>query len=214
MKNSTEHRSKVKLLALFWVMLLLSIPNINWAQDCNADTEAPTFPPGANIPDPSGVINFGDMVVTCASTFGGGSDEHVMGLVPIQNWSTEAIPNLNWTGAVNTTYYGPPGNEWNKTNLGEIAGVAFDVEGNIYATATTIYGPSGRDASNAGAIYKIDQLTGIPALLVQLPNELGLLQVDSRNGSGNYAVPAPLQERTDYPGLGNISYDIQQINSL
>jgi len=211
MKNSTNYRLKLKLLALFWAGLLLFLlsPSGLQAQDCNNDTDPPTFPPGANVPDPSGVINFGDLVMTCASTFGGGSGQYVMGLADIKDWSTETVPGFSWTDAVNNTYHGPPGNEWNKTNMGEIFGVAFDKDGNIYATATSLYGPSGRDASNAGAIYKIDQFTGIPTLLIQLPNEIGPMQADDGTLSGNYQNPTALVPTTDYPGLGNISYDIQ-----
>ncbi len=95
--------------------------------------------------------------------------------------------------------YTGPGNAWSREQLGDIYGITFDDLGNIYVTATSVYGYQGVSSdvfephfgvvggsSAAGAVYKIDRRSGLPSLFASLPNsDTGL----------------------STPSLGNITFD-------
>ena len=103
---------------------------------------------------------------------------------------TQNIPaeNVNWNPI--TRYHGP-GGSWNATNLGTVFGLTLDKYGNIYVTHTSCYGNDILGPGGAGAIYRIDGLTGSISVFASLPN------VADPNVPGG----------SNMPGLGNISYD-------
>ncbi len=90
--------------------------------------------------------------------------------------------------------------EWSKARLGDIYGVTYDDLGNIYVTASSIYGLSfatGGSTTNIdpafgpggpGGVYKIDRRSGSVSVFATLPN----------------LVPT---NRLETPALGNITFD-------
>jgi hypothetical protein len=118
-------------------------------------------------------IERGEAVATC---YGEKSNDPVMGVIDVRNPPSGRI-GLNW----NAPMYHGPNDSWTLNNLGQIFGLALDTVGNIYATATTSYGPIKFGPGGAGGVYRIDGITGGISVLASLPN------------SG--------------PGLGNIAYD-------
>lgn len=70
---------------------------------------------------------------------------------------------------------------WTPLELGSVFGVTLDRDGNIYTTATACYADDLIAGGGAGAVYRIDRITGAVTTFAALPN------------SG--------------PGLGNIAYD-------
>ncbi|MEM6377742.1 MAG: hypothetical protein AAF705_05995, partial [Bacteroidota bacterium] len=147
-------------------------------------------------------VELGDVAVTCASTLGPSADletNYVLGTIKIQNWMTDAPTGSHWSTVVFN--HGPAGNEWTRANLGEVFGQAIDIRGNIFAAATSIYGPFPFDETNpGGGVYKIDAETGIPTLVASLPNSPGPMVVEQANTFNSVTLPS------EYPGLGNIAY--------
>lgn len=105
---------------------------------------------------------------------------YVMGLMDVRQANSQPL-DQNWAP---TAWHGPLSGEWRRSNLGEVFGICFDPQGNIYVSATIVYGnatPGGPGGS--GAIYKIHGVTGNITTFATLPN------------SGNV-------------GLGNIAWDV------
>ncbi|MEZ6118624.1 MAG: SdrD B-like domain-containing protein [Pirellulaceae bacterium] len=88
--------------------------------------------------------------------------------------------------------------EWSRDKLGDVFGVTYDDLGNIYVTATSVYGfanqlrthelPPVFGPAGSGAVYKIDRRTGVPSVFAQLPNQVSSNPVET-------------------PSLGNITFD-------
>jgi len=131
----------------------------------------------------------GNAVGTCFSGSNAGANPaaFVMGTLDIRNVGAQPL-DQNWSTV--PMYHHP---SWIAANLGEIFGVALDGSGNIYVTATVIYGgptsttnyPFG--PAGPGGVYRIDGTTGMISTFASLPNT---------NAAG---VP--------YASLGNICYD-------
>lgn len=121
-------------------------------------------------------VQNGFMAVTCYSD--GNSNGPVVGLIDVTLAHLQTV-NQHWPAP---TSHGPASQPWTRANLGEVFGIAFDQAGNIYVSATSVYGngsPGGPGGS--GAIYKLDWFSGAISTFATLPN----------NGSG----------------LGNIAWD-------
>ena len=99
-------------------------------------------------------------------------DLHIKNGVPLNSlWSPSSSPQ--------TAVYSDPA--WNVAQLGDVFGAAVDGLGNIFVSATRVYGTAnvgslatGSPSQKAGQIYKISTVTGTPSAFTQLPN----------NGSG------------------------------
>ncbi|MFK7936396.1 MAG: T9SS type A sorting domain-containing protein [Saprospiraceae bacterium] len=96
------------------------------------------------------------------------------------NWGSTSAPPL-------PMYHGPTDN-WTVDNLGEVFGIALDLDGNIYTSATSIYAGA-KQWGTAGdpSIYKIDVAGNISVFNSTLPNA---------TGSSGFK-----------PGFGNICYN-------
>ncbi len=162
----------------------------------------------------------GIALVTCGTIIDLPNDErHTVGLVDIKGINTDANrPEVNPNG-----WYHP---SWNVDNIGNVFGIDYDTQGNIYVTASShyshIYGyVLGSNVSNytqaiikygdlgggtddlgaAGTVYKLDAATGEASVFVQLPQ-----QAFSFNHYACEAGDPPLSRVTG-PGLGNIVFD-------
>ena len=108
--------------------------------------------------------------------------------------------------------------DWILDEIGNVQGIAFDSDGNIYVTATLHNSPSwsgypspgwrygniggGADSlAAAGTIYKLDAVTGQPSVFAALPQQLTTITLDVGYG-GNVPI-----SRTTGPGLFGIAYD-------
>ncbi len=65
--------------------------------------------------------------------------------------------------------------EWTRANLGDVFGVTIDRRRNVYVSATSMVGPAGalygsRSAFDAGAVYRLDRLTGAICYYASLPS--------------------------------------------
>ena len=108
-------------------------------------------------------------------------DNYVFGLIDLRTPPPARI-GRNWNAPM---YHHP---SWTARNLGQVFGVALDDTGNIYVTATSMYGlPTNFNTvgvfgpAGPGGVYKIDGRTGRISIFAQLPNTR--------------------------PGLGNICFD-------
>ncbi len=123
-------------------------------------------------------LEHGTAVVTCfAGTVSQQSDitinpdGYVLGVVDVRNPPPEAFSAPQWEPPM---YHHP---DWTARNLGQIFGLTLDEEGNIYVTASAMYGlPDDLTATGIfgpggpGAVYRIDGMTGEIALFALLPN--------------------------------------------
>jgi hypothetical protein len=107
-----------------------------------------------------------------------------------------------------TTYHQPTGAQtWTLSDMGTVFGVTVDDLGNIYVAHTSIYGGWGGpgDANGslpgttAGTIFKVDTNSGVPTVLVNLPN------FADPNVNASYVNPRPASEL--FPGLGDLTFD-------
>lgn len=110
--------------------------------------------------------------------------EFVIGILDLRNPPANRI-GRNW----NAPMYHGPNDSWTAENLGQVFGVCFDEDGNIYTTTTTSYGTEPGltrliGPGGPGAIYKLDGQTGAISTFAQLPNSgpgLGNICFDRRN---------------------------------
>lgn len=117
------------------------------------------------------VVQQGFVAVTCYSD--NNSNGPVVGLYDMRQAHLQT-PNQNWSPPVT---HGPATSPWTRANLGEVFGLCFDLSGNIYVSATRVYGNS--LPSGGGNIYRIDANTGGITTFVTLTN--------NGNGLGNIA---------------------------
>jgi len=82
---------------------------------------------------------------------------------------------------------------WTTDSLGLVFGLTLDRYGNIYVTHTSCfnYGPDNVGIGGAGAIYRIDAVTGYVTVFAVLPN----------------TYDTSISPPDGFPGLGNITYD-------
>ena len=159
-------------------------------------------------------------MVTCGTILDLAEPErHTVGLVDIRTVNTtNSRPEVNPGG-----WYHP---SWHVDDIGNVYGIDYDKEGNIYVTASSHYshifgyilggntsnytqaiiqyGDIGGGANSieaAGTIYKLDGVTGQASVFAQLPQQAFTFS--------HYACEAndPPLSRTTGPGLGNITYD-------
>lgn len=131
----------------------------------------------------------GNAVGTCFSGSNAGANPaaFVMGTLDIRNVGSQPL-DQNWSTV--PMYHHP---SWTASHLGEIFGVALDGSGNIYVTATVVYGgptsttnyPFG--PAGPGGVYRVDGTTGMITTFASLPN------------TSAAGVP--------FASLGNICYD-------
>ena len=68
---------------------------------------------------------------------------------------------------------------WNTQNLTEVFGIAHDHAGNVFVTATTVYGPTifttlpAPAFSNGGAVYRLNAASNSVDVVRHLPNQFG-----------------------------------------
>ena len=115
--------------------------------------------------------------------------------VTIFNLNAGPLPpdDVNWASM---TRYTGPGVGWRTDSLGSVFGLTLDLYGNIFVAHTSCYyvDKIGQVfGGGAGAIYRIDGVTGAINTFCKLPN-----QQDPGVGPGD-----------SWPGLGNITYDCQ-----
>lgn len=113
----------------------------------------------------------GMAVATCASFFNvSGGPDFVIGVIDMRDPPAN-LAGQNWQPPM---YHGP-NDSWTAQNLGQLFGVCLDEEGNIYATATTSYGPANLGSpevgpAGRGGVYKLDGRTGEISIFARLPN--------------------------------------------
>src|SRR5262249_46199284 len=94
--------------------------------------------------------------------------------------------------------------DWTRTNLGTVFGVTINNQGDVFVAHTSVYGDYingpgdaiGTIAGGAaGAIYKIDGVTGVPSVFAVLPNAqiIGCTGTDCWPGLGNLCFSCPYQ---------------------
>jgi len=130
-------------------------------------------------------LQYGDIAMTCQGACGD-PNAFVLGTVNVQNWNLPAnFNNATWLSNPSLMYHHP---SWTRQNLGDIFGLCIDNVGNIFVTATAAYYdnpwcPSSIGPGGAGAVYKVNGVTGVISLFATLPqSSIG-------------------------PGLGNIAHD-------
>lgn len=134
-------------------------------------------------------------------------------VLAIQNLDAyqSAPPTLgqNWLPAP-LGYHGP-GNIWNRKNLGTIFALTYDNLGNIYVCHSSAFtwawnpGDDQLGPGGAGAVYKIDAITGLISTFVGI----GSAAASSLPNVPDPRVQAwnPFGLTDSYPGLGDITYD-------
>jgi len=101
--------------------------------------------------------------------------------------------DVNWASM---TRYNGPGGSWNADSLGSVFGLTLDPYGNIFVAHSSCYATDRIGqvfGGAAGAIYRIDAVSGAITTFCVLPN-----QQDPAVAAGD-----------NYPGLGNLTYDCQ-----
>jgi hypothetical protein len=94
-----------------------------------------------------------------------------------------------------------PDYDWNAIRMGQVFGLALDGDGNIYTTASSVYGDFNRDPTNPaknrlpGLVFRIDRSTGKVTDFITASNGASYV-------SGSNQIP-----NTSGVGLGNIAYD-------
>ncbi|MCE2881251.1 MAG: dockerin type I domain-containing protein [Planctomycetaceae bacterium] len=99
---------------------------------------------------------------------------------PVSNWNTQRYTHPSWSVA----------------NLGSVFGTTFDGSGNIFVAHTAIYPnwyafPDPLGTGGAGAIYRLDGVTGAISVFKNLPQSI------------DPALPAT----APHPGLGQLDFD-------
>lgn len=146
----------------------------------------------------------GQAIVTCFSGFNQPSDYSfgvnqngmVVALIDIRDQSS-AIPGTWWA---NVNKYSHP--LWTAQNMGQVFGIAIDINDDVFVAASSIYtcetfAPNPYNynpfttSGGPGAIYEIDNTTGVPTLFIGTGPFIAGGNTLPNNGSG----------------LGNICYD-------
>ncbi len=114
--------------------------------------------------------------------------------VTIFNLNSSPVPaeDNNWASM---TRYNGPGGTWNGDSLGTVFGLTLDEYGNIFVTHTSCYSQDQIGqvfGAAAGAVYRIDAVTGAITTFSVLPNIVD---------------PSVTPTTEALPGLGNITYD-------
>ncbi|MEO1673033.1 MAG: SdrD B-like domain-containing protein, partial [Cyanobacteria bacterium J06631_2] len=187
--------------------------------------DTPEPPPWDLNPANGGILVRGTSILTCGTIVGSASD-HVMAVerIDIDFDGNPVIPASGEQEVTNPLSWSHQ--DWTQEKLGNIYGLAIDGQGNMFATASANYGSGvgfGADAANinygsigrdavsgtaiqkelgaAGTIYKMDAITGAPAVFAQLPQQEAT--VINRPAEGT----AEIATRETGPGLGNIYHD-------
>ena len=135
-------------------------------------------------------VQNGFAAVTCYSN--GSPSDPVVALIDVRLADLQPF-NVHWPAPKS---YGPVSTPWNKANLGEVFGIAFDLGGNIYVSATAAYTASSPGGPGGdGAIYQLNSVTGnITTFVSTLAAACGsVIGTNTIPNTGN--------------GLGNIAYD-------
>lgn len=122
-------------------------------------------------------VGNGDLVMTCFSgtNYGPNLNGPVVAVYHVQN-AEQQTKGVNWLAP---NHHGPSNAQWTRSRLGEVFGVALDDNGNIYVTATTVYGDFLDGTTNRnvtasgfhpGNIYQLDNISGAVKLFASLPN--------------------------------------------
>jgi len=93
----------------------------------------------------------------------------VVVLIDIKNRNLAPL-NLNWTPRTNSRYSHPT---WTLANLGSVFGLALDVRGHIYVSASTCYAVDTLGSvpgATWGSVYRLDATTGAISVFANLPN--------------------------------------------
>ena len=171
-------------------------------------------------PANGGILVRGTALLTCGTIVDSASD-HVMAVerIDVRADGSPVIPASGEETVTNSLMWSHQ--DWTQEKLGNIYGVTIDGQGSMFAAASANYGAGvgftgvpqsinygsiGRDAGGelgaAGTIYKMDAVTGAPAVFAQLPQqETEIINVDSEPAF------APDEVRQTGPGLGNIHHD-------
>jgi hypothetical protein len=179
------------------------LSHLTWAPLALALAAAPT-PGGGGASFPSDTKGWA--AVTCGTrSIYTADQQYTFGLIDVRN------------PVFGPNHYAAPAyhdSSWTATNIGNVFGVTWDNDLDIYVTATSNvegfaipgvvhdavwrYGDLGGGANStaaAGTVYKIDGKTGVVSVFAQLPQQSMMLKAES------YAT------RITGPGLGNIAYD-------
>ncbi|MEZ5976728.1 MAG: hypothetical protein R3F34_00695 [Planctomycetota bacterium] len=172
-----------------------------WASLALSLAAGPALAGGGSMPNSNGWA-----AVTCGTrTIYPASEQYTFGLIDVRN----PVFGPNHYNA--PAFHHP---EWVVNNIGNVFGVTWDNDRDIYVTASSNvegfstpnapkdgiwrYGSLGGGANSlaaAGTIYKIDGQTGSASVFAVLPQQQFVMT------STNYA------SRVTGPGLGNIAYD-------
>lgn len=114
-------------------------------------------------------VQNGYLIMTCFS------GDYNTGQVPgnpvcaLVNVSNPPGPfNTNWLAPAYHGEYAPQ--KWTAGQMGEVFGSCFDASGNIYLTATTVYGAYPFGPGGPGGVYKINGVSGAISVFASLPN--------------------------------------------
>jgi hypothetical protein len=137
-------------------------------------------------------------VATCWADSTLGPSAYVLAIVDLDSPPYPPCNNPSNTNADNWLAPMYHYKAWTADSLGAIFGLTLDKFGNIFVTHTSAYevylGGVGDNVGigGAGAVYRIDAVTGAVSVFAQLPN---------------YNDPSVTPVQESFPGLGNITYD-------
>ena len=169
-------------------------------------------------PNNGGILVRGTAFLSCGTLAANGPNSPVLAVerVDIDADGNPVVPTTNIEQTVSNPLSWSH-QDWSVNQIGNVYGTDIDNQGNMYAAASSNYGSGflGSDATirygeigggensvlAAGTVYKMDAVTGAPAVFVQLPQQETLIEHRDAELNDN-----PI-DRTTGPGLGNIHYD-------
>ncbi len=112
------------------------------------------------------ISGFANTPVVLGTDMGNLSTEYVVHIFDVSGFNSQA-----------PGYWAPPRYEfgkWTRNDLGTVFGITVDGSGNIYVSYFSMYpiaGSYGSYGGDSGAVHILDGTTGVPSLLVNLPND-------------------------------------------
>jgi len=180
------------------------------APTCDADLGLTDATAGICQAPADAKLNTFDMAMACGTSLDiAASQRWTFGLADVRNMAFDT------SGQTPPMWHHP---DWTLDKIGNIQGIAYDAQANIYVTATTHnsnaweehpnpgwrhgdIGGGANSAAAAGTIYKIDAVTGQPTVFAQLPQQLTSINLGAVWRAGTSMT------RNTGPGLYGIAHD-------